>query len=185
MCLVCLDLFKLLNVRNRYLVDRVRIRLESILNKRIHFGREELDQIAGRLAVDLKSLLNTDMSVNQLGSYLVVDQLIPKVNDFLNQVDNQLFVGAHGSVLSIAHSAARGIDLILFDFTVPQGKSIEKVIFLVLHMMSVDGETCLNVDQSLQNFMHADLPMVVELLEAPESVHQLCNDVKGWFLIED
>lgn len=115
------------------------------------------------------------MCVDKLVSDVVVDKLVFNVNHLLDQIDDKFFVNSDCLVLCVAHPTARRIDLILFTLTFAQGKPVKKVVFLVLHVVTVDSDSRLNVNQRLQNFVNTVLPVLEQLLVAAEPLHQTLN----------
>ena len=125
------------------------------------------------------------MCVDKLVSDVVVDKLVLYVNHLLDQVDDKFFVDSDSLVLCVAHPSARGVDLILFTLTFAQGKPVEKVVFLVLHVVTVDRDSRLDIYQRLQNFVDTVLPVLIKLLVASEPMHQTLHNEKSRFLVKD
>jgi hypothetical protein len=111
-----------------------------------------------------------------LVSDVVVDKLVFYVNYLLDQVDDKFFVDSDSLVLCVAHPSARGVDLILFTLAFAQGKPVKKVVFLVLHVVTVDRDSRLNVYQRLQNFVDTVLPVLEKLLVAAKPMHQTLHN---------
>ena len=125
------------------------------------------------------------MCVNKLVSDVVVDKLVFYVNYLLDQVDDKFFVDSDSLVLCVAHPSARGVDLILFTLAFAQGKPVKKVVFLVLHVVTVDRDSRLNVYQRLQNFVNTVLPVLEKLLVAAKPMHQTLHNEKSRFFVKD